>query len=183
VFLVSERMAGSFSIVAIAFLTLAGLLVSSCLVTLMVRMPQSLLLWFMLATVTGAWLAFIFYSRGRGSVIATAHGFEVWRHGVPVKHISWRMVHDMRQARLEQGMRLAVWTTAKWRIWYSPLFGVWRSLPPGRPELDLMIDGAFDMTRRVWDELLHRWRAANPQGRMSENIQELDLALGRPAES
>ena len=170
-FLLNGRTLSSISTLGLVMITIAAVILLSCLANVFLPSPNYAIAGLILVAAAYVWMLFTVLTSGRGRVLATGNGLEVWRNGVACQLLSWRQISELRQARVEQGLRIGVWLTPKWRIWFSALLGRWRSLPPSRPDVDVTVAGSYDSTEQVWQELQGRWRQANPNGPQSDRDQ------------
>jgi hypothetical protein len=79
---------------------------------------------------------------GSRQLIVQRDGLEIWHHQTRKRSYHWTELPACAAAELESGQwRLAFWSARRSRISYSPLLFGFTTAPPGRPVLDLLLEG------------------------------------------
>lgn len=90
-------------------------------------------------------------------ILIAAAGVEVWRGGTKIAQYAWDELIEFRTVRTDAGrLRLAAWNHQKWHISFNAFFETWRTLPPGPPVVDVLIDGPLQAAQLWCDEIERR---------------------------
>jgi len=111
----------------------------------------------LIAIAAHAGLKRMFDHDDRRTVIATRDGLEIWgpRHA-PTAFV-WSQLPSHRAIQVEFGRwRIAFWDHPKHSIVFSEFFFTWRTFPPGRPVVDVVIRGDELTGRMICDEIERR---------------------------
>jgi hypothetical protein len=100
--------------------------------------------------------------RFKRRVLITGDGVEIWRGERRISQCSWDDIAEFRRVRSDVGrLRLAMWDHRKWSIRFSSFFETWRTLPPGPPIVDVLLNGSMTTANLVVDEVERRREAAH----------------------